>query len=156
MSEQVLGRDFDEDRAERLARPRTFKMGGEIFTIKTAMRPETFADYTEDYYRVTFDPKVRGREVVKVFDETIERFLDSADDSPERWRALRERHNDKPESGEEADVTSGDMHEILMWVFELQTNRRPTRAPSSSGNGRETTGRRSTERSSSGVVVSEA
>jgi hypothetical protein len=156
VTEVPLGKDFDEARAERFARPRTFKMGGKIFTVKVGFRPEVFAEYMDPYYEAIFGPTTKGSELVEIWDETILHFLDDEDGSPARWRELRERHTDTPESGEEADVTSGDMWDLIQWIVEMQTNRRPTQAPSSSGNGRETTGRRSTGRSSSAQVVSEA
>jgi hypothetical protein len=156
VAEHVLGKDFDEARAERFSRPRTFKMGGEVFTFKVGFRPETFTEYVNDYYDVILGVrKATGVEILEVFDSTIVRFLDPIDRSPDRWEELRARHEPEPDSEEEVDVTLGDMRDLLEWLIAQQANR-PTRAPSSSGNGRETTGQNSTGRSSSAQVVSEA
>lgn len=155
MSEQVLGRDFDEERAERFARPRTFKMGGKEFTFKVGFRPEIYAEYVTEYFEVMFRPGARGTEMLAVLDRMIPKFLDSVDDSPARWEELRARHIEDPEGAEESDVTIGDMHDLIEWLMEQQTGR-PTRPRSSSGNGRGRTGQSSTDPSSSGVVVSEA
>ncbi len=141
-----LGMNFDEAREERSSRPNTFQIGGEVFSFRRGLRPETFTEYIAEYAEMPLDTK--GDEVIRIIDRTIVNFL-AGDDADECWRKVR--------SHDEDALTAGDMRKVLLWLIEEQTDR-PMEAPSSSGNGRETTGERSTERSSSrraASVVSE-
>jgi hypothetical protein len=137
-----VGKNFDEARAERLARDTTFHIGGETFTYVGDMRPEDFQDAIQEWLLVT--PVTPTKEVLPIIDRVIGNFLVSEEEH-ERWLALRQR--------KEEPITSGDMQDVLLFLIGVQTGR-PTEAPSSSGGGRENGGVRSTERSSLPVVVS--
>ncbi len=138
--------NFDEAREERRARPNTFQIGGEVFTFRRGLRPEEFSELIQEYADSLDNAKLKGLERTAIVDRTIIRFLEVEEDG-ERWAALRQRDEDA--------ITAGDMQKVLLWLIEEQTER-PTTAPSSSGNGGATTGKRSTGRSSSRRAASVA
>lgn len=119
-------KDFDEARAQRNAtdaEERSFKLGGETFTIRAAVRPETLVAAS----RVTTDSSLVDD--VAAFDELIKGFLEETD--RERYEQLRLREVDP--------VTFTDLMEIAQWAVEVNSAR-PTEQPSPSGLGREPTG----------------
>lgn len=141
MSELV--RDFDAERQKRYERPRSFKIGGEVFTFHRGLRPEDFNALTDEYFKMT--PETPADEAVEVVDKTILGFLEAEADR-ERWHALRAR--------EKEAITGRDMREVLEMIFEEQTGV-PTTLPEPSSNGDESTGESSTENSSSALEDSE-
>lgn len=141
MSELV--RDFDAERQERYERPRSFKIGGEVFTFHRGLRPEEFNAITAEYFEMTVDTP--APEAVEVVDRTILAFLDG-EENRERWRQLRAR--------EEQAITGRDMRLVIEMIFEEQTGV-PTTSPEPSSNGAESTGESSTENSSSALEASE-
>lgn len=141
MSEFV--RDFDAERQERFARPRTFKIGGEAFTFHRGLRPEDFNAIAGDYFGIT--PDTNQDEAIRIVDATIVGFLESEDDKG-RWAELRKRETEA--------ITGRDMRQILEMIFEEQTGH-PTTLPEPSVNGDESTGESLTESSSSDPVEPE-
>lgn len=149
-----MSKNFDEEvRAERLARDKTFVIGGETFTYMADFTPEQFTELVSEYAAMTPET-TPAREATRIVDDAISGFL-ATDDDRERWTMLRVRESSgsEVEAAEELAVTAYDMRQVLLFLIEGQTGR-PTEAPSQSGNGREGTGRRSTEPSSSRVVAS--
>ena len=136
--------NFDEEREQRKLRPTTFQIGGETFTFLIGLRPEAFSEKIQEYADSLDNDTLTGLERLAIVDRAIENFL-ATDDDRERWKMVRAREEDA--------VTSGDMRRVLLWLIEQQTDL-PTTAPSSSGNGRETTGTSSTARSSSRQAAS--
>jgi hypothetical protein len=139
-----LVRDFDEERQERISRPRSFKIGGEVFTFLRGLRPEDFNEIASEYFGI--DPNTNQVEAIRIVDGTINGFLESEDDQA-RWARLRARREDA--------VTGRDMRAVLEMIFEEQTGH-PTKLPEPSGNGDESTGESLTESSSSDPVESVA
>lgn len=118
-------KDFDEVRAQRQVRPeeeRSFKLGGEQFTIRDSVRADTLAAGA----RVTDKSSVA--EDVDAMDELILGFLDEADH--ERYLELRRRERDP--------VTFYDLVDVAQWMVQVNTGR-PTVQPSPSGAGEQTT-----------------
>lgn len=157
-------RNFDEARAERAARPRTFQLGGETFTYVIGMRPEEYAEAIREYSemltetaeqlqaRANGEPRraTTNTESIAIMDRTLKNFLID-DENRQRYDRLRKRRDDP--------ITGYDIGEVVGFVIAEQMGRRPTEAPDSSMSGRDTTGETSTESSSgvpAGVVVSEA
>lgn len=157
-------RNFDEARAERAARPRSFQLGGETFTYIIGMRPEEYAEAIKDYSemltetaaqlqaRANGEPRraTTNTESIRIMDQTIKNFLID-DENRTRYDRLRQRKKDP--------VTGFDIGEVVGFLIAEQMGRRPTEAPDSSTSGRDTTGETSTESSSGvpeAVVVSEA
>jgi len=140
-----LGRNFNEELEERNSRPNTFQVRDEVFAFRRSLSPEAFSDLIQEYADSLDNLELKGLERTAIIDRTIINFLVNPEEDGQRWRAVR--------AVEEDAVTAGDMQKILLWLIEAQTDR-PTTAPSSSGNGRETTGEKSTARSSSRAVAS--
>jgi len=136
-----LARDFDEEREERNSKPATFKIGGETFSYKRGLRPETFDRYISQWAALT--PGSKDSEAIPACDLTIQNFL-ADEETAERWRALRLREEDA--------ITVHDMIRVVQFLVREQTER-PTEAPSGSGNGGARTGSESTESSSSDQAV---
>lgn len=114
-------KDFDEARTARSTRDaeeRSFKLGGETFTIRPAVRPETLAAAA----RVTTDSGVADD--IEAFDELILGFLE--DEGRARYETLRRR--------EEDPVTFTDLMEVAAWMVEVNSGR-PTVQPSPSSAG---------------------
>jgi hypothetical protein len=129
-------KDFDADRKERHAQrevdlgDRTFQLGGRTFTYKANVP----YDFLKDIAAV--NNSTEGDSVI----ETLERFcVDIIEDDPEGFLAVLRSREDP--------VTFADLNELTTWLMEQQV-RRPTSAPSSSTDGRVTTGTDSTEVSS--------
>lgn len=148
-------RNFDEERAQRFSRERSFTIGGETFTFKIGMHPDSFNDRVAEYETVTL--RTGGNDAVRIYSDTIASFLQS-DDDRERWRVVRDKRADVDETDDPSELalTAEDLLKVLMWIFEEQTGGRPTQAPASSGNGQRRSGQTSTELSSSPPVVSAA
>lgn len=151
--------DFDPAREERNSQPATFKIGGEVFSYRHGLRPETFEEAISEWTSWIDErtqPSGNGEgadagqedlsDVLSVVDRTIRNFL-AGDEDRQRWDELRKREEDA--------VTSGDMRAVLEFLIGEQTGR-PTQAASNSGEPQNRTGRTSTGRSSSPRVVSAA
>lgn len=127
--------DFDPDREKRYEEDRQFKIGGEVFTHRPTVRPERMAAYED------MGAEATATNAVEIIDALILAWIDTTDDptAHDRYRALRER--------EEDPIGGGDLSDVVKWLYR-QSTRRPTRAPVSSEDGRETTGTPSTPISS--------
>lgn len=125
-------KDFDEARAERMQRDRSFKIGGETFTRRLAVRPEAM----EEFARMRRDEaELAGFEI---FDRTFYAFVEP--EGHERWKQLREREDDP--------LNYADIMEVCGWLVAEETGR-PTRALSLSTPGPERSETTSTDDSSS-------
>lgn len=122
-------KDFDQERATVPfdEEARTFRLRGETFTIKQAVRPEVLVPAS----RVNRE-SVLADDVTNV-DATILAVLDG--DGPDRYRQIRESDDDP--------ITFIDMMAIVNFAIEVATGR-PTRQPGSSGAGPSKTGTGST------------
>ncbi len=122
-------KDFDEARAQRKADTpaelRSFKLGGEIFSIlpSIAVRPDALAAAS----RVTKES--RFGDDLDSMDETIFGFL-ADEDNRVRYRTLRARIDDP--------ITFADLYEVVTWVVSEETGR-PTEQPLPSTSGQGTT-----------------
>lgn len=112
-------KDFDEARAEREARERTFKIGGEEFTFRPAVTPEALLAYNS---AITGEVTPTEQEWIALYDQTIVALLDPGQD--DRW--LHVRRGDAPNPINVSDLTS-----LLEWLLEQQVGR-PTGPPSDS------------------------
>jgi hypothetical protein len=126
-------KDFDEARDLRASAERTFRIGGETFTLKAAIRPGTLDAYramSED----TPDP-----EALRIVDDAIIQMIADAD-AETRWNALRAADL----AGNPLNI--GDMMELTSWMIETVSGR-PLASTPSSQNGSPTvpTGIESTE-----------
>jgi len=147
-----VSKNFDEEvRAERFARDRTFVIGGETFEYRADFTPEQFSELVAEYVAMD-SSKSTAAEATRIVDDTIKGFL-AGDDERERWVALRAREGGNAAEASELAVIAYDMRQVLLFLIQEQTGR-PTEAPSPSGNGRESTGQRSTEPSSFDLVAS--
>lgn len=119
-------KDFDAVTAERNTldvEARTFKLRGETFTIRPAVRAETLVAAS----RITTESNPASD--IVAFDELIEGFLEP--DDRDRYRDIRARETDP--------VTFTDLMAISMWMIETnsgrpndeQSGRGPTDAPRS-------------------------
>jgi hypothetical protein len=132
--------DFDEARLARYEEDRKFKLGGEIFTHRPAVRPELMAAYED------LGTTATAHEALQVLDDLIVAWIDPTDDpdAVERYHALRAR--------EEDPIGGSDLSQLVSWLYR-QSTRRPTSAPTSSEDGRVTTGTNSTDGSSAEPAV---
>ncbi len=115
---------------------RALVLGGETFYAKATVRPEVLArwnDITED---MPMD------DILSITDETIIALLENVDDTPTRYRAVRQN--------EEDPIGFQDLLELAKWLVEVQTGR-PIESPSDSSGSPGTTknGTGSTDDSSS-------
>lgn len=136
-------KDFDAEWAVRDSlEERTFKFRGEEFVRKVAVAPERYFGYDE---RLS-EAKTTGGDVAQlaVIEAQLLMCIEDTDDAHDRFRALRE--------AEDTQVGIPEMTALLDWLND-ELARRPTSAPSSSGNGRARTGTPSTARPSSTVAA---
>jgi hypothetical protein len=116
-------KDFDEARAQRNADAeiRSFKLGGETFTIltKTHVRPEALAAASRISRESSIDQDLAS------LDETITGFL-ADDENRDRYAALRARVADP--------ITFADLYEVATWMVQEETDL-PTEQPSPSTTG---------------------
>lgn len=126
-------KNFDQDWQERKsAEARTFQVGGQVFVMKKAVKPELLKireDMTED---------APVEEAMAALDDLFLSMIESGEDAEARYRALRE----DPEG-----LSIGDMNEVIDWLIQRQTGRPPTQ-PSGSSPSRGRAGTRSTAGSS--------
>jgi hypothetical protein len=152
-------KDFDVERKTREEEgrdARTFRLGGETFVVKAAIRPEALTEYEN----LTGDAS--ASDTLGIIDRLILAFIEPGDlvDDPhigeqtpdddgtpamigERhlaYRQVRERDADP--------LGLPDLESLVEWLIETQTER-PTGPPSSSGASRRATGNGSTDASSS-------
>ena len=126
-------RDFDLERRERYEVDRTFRIGGETFVRKPAVRPEVMLAYEDMSMEAT------AADSLEVVDQTILSFIEDTDGAHDRYRALRERDEDP--------VSIRDLNGLVVWLI-AESTKRPTSALSLSEPGREPTGTTSKETSS--------
>lgn len=116
--------DFDVERSERTAVDRTFKIGGEVFVMKAAVRPETMIGYE------AINEDTQPEDVLRIIDDLIVSFIEGGEDAAQRYRDVRAREDDA--------VSMRDLNALTDWMIGRQTGRPPT-PPSSSMGGAETT-----------------
>jgi hypothetical protein len=148
-------RNFDEERAQRFSRERTFQIAGEVFTFRLGMHPEEFIEAARPYNTITM--LMSDEDALAAHDQTVCNFL-ATDDDRERWMRLRsEKRGEVGTVDDAADlaITAEDSNKLILWIFEEQTGH-PTNAPLSSGNGQRRSGPTSTAPSSSPPVASAA
>lgn len=128
-------KNFDDHRRARAtAEEREFKIGGEQFRCKAAVRPETIAPFDD------IQDETPVLETLALVDSIVVGMLEPDDDAELRYRALRAREADP--------LTVDDLLELVGWMIEKVTGR-PTVLPGGSSAGPGTTGTNSTEGSSS-------
>lgn len=110
-------KDFDAKRKARMDRDRSFKIGGEEFTMRAGLRPEVLIPWEQ------LTEETSAAEVLQILDSIVLDFLEPYGDSHDRYRALRERV--------EEPITLQDLQELVEWLIAEQTGR-PTGQPSSS------------------------
>lgn len=125
---QPVAKDFDAARRERAAADRSFRLGGEVFVRKTGVRPEVLADYEK------IETSGSAANTLAEIDKIVLQMTEDVDDGHARYTALRARDDDP--------VTLYDMTELVGWLIEEETGRRPTQPPSSSSRSHTTTGTR--------------
>ena len=129
--------DFDQERQARVARLRTFRIGGEQFTVRASVRPEALLDWE------SVGGDTSAEETLRVIDSTILALVENENGQAgahERWQALRTREDDA--------VSLEDLLDVMAWLMEQQTGR-PTVQPSDSSTKPEQAGTNSTDASSS-------
>jgi len=122
-------KDFDIARDERSAQDRDFRIGGESFRMKSAVRPEAMIGYEG------LTGETSALDALRVVDDMVISFLEGAD-AEARYRKLRERDEDP--------VSMDDLNALVEWLVTEQTGR-PTQVPSPSSGGHESTGASSTD-----------
>ncbi len=120
-------KNFDEARAEREKRDRSFQIGGESFTYRPAVAPETILRWSQMTGGEI--PDLTEQQALDIFDETVLAFLEP--NQEEKWASIRE-----PDVAHPLNVA--DLRELVAWLFEEQTGR-PTGPPSDSSGGPATT-----------------
>ena len=130
-------KNFDEARAEREARDRSFQIGGETFSYRPAIAPEAILRWSQMTGGEM--PDLTEVEAIEIFDETVVAFLEPGQD--EKWARVRSKDAKHP-------INLADLRALVSWLFEEQTGR-PTSQPSDSSGGPETepTGTNSTDES---------
>ncbi len=132
-------KDFDAEWAGRDSEEnRRFKVRGEEFVRRVTVRPEVLFP-TDDADAVRDDAGAYAR-----VDAQILAMIEDTDDGHARYRALREREHET--------LGYRDIRDLKEWLLYEFTGL-PTFAPSSSGNGRGSSGTGSTARSSSRVAA---
>jgi hypothetical protein len=111
-------KDFDQERAVNGAKPTTFSVGGQKFTV----RPYVSADVLGEF----------GRRQVSHFGDTLDAYDKLvkeciAEDEAAKWDKVR-HESDPP-------LTIGAIEQIVFWLIDSVSGR-PTEAPSSSRRGR--------------------
>lgn len=112
-------KDFDEARKERETRERTFKIGGEEFTFRPSVAPESLLAYNR---AITGEVTPTEEEWIGLYDETIQSLLEPGQD--ERWKLVRKADAAHP-------LNVSDLNGLLQWLLEEQAGR-PTGQPSDS------------------------
>jgi hypothetical protein len=135
-------KDFDSERLERIAereqrfereeRDRSFLLGGEVFQYRLVVPFSA----VEAIYSVSSDSGLGS--IVDRVNTALHELVEPEEDDAAFARLERVKHV----------VELIDLQDVVFWVLS-EISRRPTSAPSSSGDGRETTGENSTEPSSS-------
>ena len=122
-----MSKNFDQERLQAIEEmgDRTFELGGETFTRRATIRPETANQYAA--LLQDFLEDLPAAETLKRTDETILILIET--EGHERWRALREREDDA--------IDNRTIAKVLNWLVAEMAGR-PTEAPKSSGNGRAT------------------
>ena len=138
-----MPKNFDEDRDRRLAdrrarwqeeeRDRSFVLGGEVFEY-AAFVPASVIDLVASAAEAKTDAAY-VRPILDAFPQLLD-LGDDAEETMRRFENVKER------------VEFRDVEAAYQWII-AEIGRRPTQAPSPSGERRETNGSESTETSSS-------
>jgi len=109
-------KNFDTQRSERnrSVEERTFQLGGETFVCRAGIKPEVLVPYED------LDGSQTASETLAVIDQMIVDCLETHDDAPARYRALRDRQDDP--------ITLDDLTEVAKWMIETAVGR-PTQQP---------------------------
>lgn len=116
-------RNFDEAREERLKRDRSFQIGGETFSYRAAVAPESILRWSQ-MTGGEIDP-LPEETAIEIFDETVLAFLEPGQD--DKWKKVRDPNAKIP-------LNVGDLKDLVLWLFEEQSGR-PTSPPSDSSGG---------------------
>jgi hypothetical protein len=127
-------KNFDDKRRARAERDRAFQIGGHTFVQLVGVSPEVLADY---------DRIDQANTPTDVIDDVILQMIEDNDGAHERWRELRRQTEDGL-----GPITLQDMTDLVEWLIEEQTGRRPTQQPSPSTGGPPATATPSTAGSS--------
>lgn len=126
-------RNFDSDwEASKSLEERTFQIGGQLFVMKKAVKPELLA------IREDINEESPVGEAMAALDDLFLSMIEPGDDAHARYRALR----DDPEG-----LSIGQIQAVIDWLIEKQTGRPPT-LPSGSSRLRGPTGTPTTAGSS--------
>lgn len=112
-------KDFDTERALRVERDRTFKLGGRTFTRKAGVKPEALTEYED------MPDDVSAQDAVAIMDRTLLAFL-----IPEDHASFNEMRSEEAEN----EVTVDDLADLVRWLIAENTGR-PTSKPSPSSDG---------------------
>lgn len=128
-------KDFDPDRQARQQdeETRTFKLGGETFVLRAAIRPDVLAGYDD------LDDDTTTAETLRILDDLILSLIEKdggGAKAQDRYLALRKREDDP--------IELTDILDVVNWCVEVYTAR-PTGKPSDSVTGRNGTGTPSTD-----------
>lgn len=141
--------DFDTERAAGYydEKERQFKLAGETFTIRRAVRPEAIDPWLDFIRRLAAEEPTTPVEQRAAMDDTITRMLEPA--SAKKWRQVRERDDDP--------VTGADLFPVAAFCVQIAGGR-PLAPSSDSGDGSQTAtaGTPSTDDSSSPAVEEQA
>lgn len=118
-------KNFDEARAEREVRDRSFQIGGESFTYRPAVAPEGILRWSQMTGGEM--PDLTEVEAIEIFDETVNAFLEPG--QAEKWSRVRDPQAKHP-------LNLSDLRDLVSWLFEEQAGR-PTTQPSDSSGGSE-------------------
>jgi hypothetical protein len=134
-----MSKNFDEERRTKIDAlgDRTFEVGGEKFTRRATLRPDSVLKYA-----ALLAGELSPEESLKRSDEGNLTLIEA--EGHERWRAIREREEDA--------IDNETINGVLNWLI-AEAVGRPTEAPVSSGNGRDKSGTPSKGKSSSAVAA---
>lgn len=118
-----MTKNFDEGRQERLARQRSFTIGGETFTYKASVAPEVYLDWSK-MVGGEYGDELTEVKSIEIFDATIVGFLEPGQE--EKWQKVRAIDAEFP-------LTLADMKDVVRYLFE-ENSGRPT-GPSSDSSG---------------------
>lgn len=132
-------KNFDVAREERAKADRSFQIGGETFTRKIGVAPESIIPWTQF---VTGEAEPSELDMIALCDETVTALLEEGQEK--NWQKVRDPKLKNP-------LTVQDITGVIMWMLG-EIAGRPTGAPSDSSDGRASTGTTSKVDSSLQVV----
>lgn len=118
-------KDFDADRHEREQRDRQFTIGGETFTFRPSVAPESLLPY---HRAITGEYVPTEDDWIKIYDEAVVALLEPG--QAEAWQRARDVNAAIP-------LNAKDISDLLQWLLEQQTGRPTGRTSESSPTGSE-------------------